>query len=354
MNIEKVLFGTLADGATVDVLTLTNKNKMTLKVSTYGGTIVSLCAPDRHGALEDVVLGYDNLNDIVTKPNPYFGAIIGRYANRIAKGRFCLDGVEYSLAQNDGVNHLHGGKRGFDKVVWSAQERVGDAQGSVELSYISTDGEEGYPGTLRVTVLYTLSDDNVVTLAYLAETDQKTVVNFTNHAYFNLAGAASGTNILDHDLMLCAEYFTPGDAGLIPTGEFRRVTGTPLDFTEPMRIGARIQARDDQLHAAGGYDHNWVVKQQGESLAFAARLSEPTSGRVLDVHTTEPGIQFYSGNFLDGSITGKGGTVYHKHAGLCLETQHYPNSPNRPEFPSTVLEPGKHYTQTTTYAFSVK
>lgn len=354
MKIEKVVFGTLADGTTVDMFTLTNKHNMALKVMTYGGTIVSLCAPDRHGALEDVVLGYDRFDDIVTKPNPYFGAIIGRYANRIANGRFCLDGVEYTLARNNGTNHLHGGARGFDKVLWNAKERVGKTQGSVELSYLSEDGEEGYPGTLRVTVIYTLNDDNVVKIEYVAETDKKTVVNLTNHAYFNLAGAVSGTNILNHELMLCADYFTPGDAGLIPTGELRRVPGTPMDFTRPMRIGARIQAQDEQLQAAGGYDHNWVLNKQGKSLALAARLYEPTSGRMMEVHTTEPGIQFYSGNFLDESITGKGRTAYHKHAGLCLETQHYPNSPNQPEFPSTVLEPGKHYTQTTTYSFSVK
>lgn len=354
MKIEKVVFGTLSDGTIVDLFTLTNKSNMILKVMTYGGAIASLCVPDRHGALEDIVLGYDNLDDVVTKPNPYFGAIIGRYANRIANGRFRLDGVEYPLAQNDGVNHLHGGKRGFDKVVWDAKEMVDKTQGSVELSYISEDGEEGYPGTVRVTVIYTLNDDNVVKIEYTAETDKKTVINLTNHAYFNLAGAASGMNILDHELMLCADYFTPGDAGLIPTGELRRVTGTPLDFTRPMRIGARIQSQDEQLQAAGGYDHNWVVRKQEESFALAARLYGPISGRVMDVHTTEPGIQFYSGNFLDGSITGKSNIVYHKHAGLCLETQHYPNSPNQPEFPSTVLEPGKQYSQTTTYSFSVK
>lgn len=354
MKIEQIVFGTLADGTRVDLFTLTNKNNMVLKVTTYGGTIVSLCAPDRHGASEDIVLGYDRLEDFITKPNPYFGAIIGRYANRIANGCFRLDDVEYTLAQNNGVNHLHGGTRGFDKVVWDAKEMVGKTQGSVELSYLSEDGEEGYPGTLQATVTYTLSDDNVVKIAYLAETDKKTVVNLTNHTYFNLTGAASGMNILNHELMVCADYFTLGDAGLIPTGEFRRVTDTPMDFTRPMRIGARIQAQDEQLQAAGGYDHNWVLREQGESPALAARLYEPTSGRVMEVHTTEPGLQFYTGNFLDGSITGKGNIVYHKHAGLCLETQHYPNSPNQPAFPSTLLEPGQHYTQTTTYSFSVK
>ncbi|MDY0094743.1 MAG: aldose epimerase family protein [Candidatus Vecturithrix sp.] len=353
MKIEKAAFGTLTDGTIIDLFTLTNKNNMSLKLMTYGGTIVSLCVPDRHGELEDVVLGYAELDDFVTRPNPYFGAIIGRYANRIANGRFCFNGVEYSLALNDGINHLHGGKRGFDKASWNAQEIAGKTQGSVALSYVSTDGEEGYPGTLQVTVTYTLNDENVVKIEYIAKTDKKTVVNLTNHSYFNLAGAASGKDILDHELTLGADYFTPGDAGLIPTGELRHVTGTPMDFTQPMRIGARIHTPDDQLQAAGGYDHNWVVKKQDKPLAFAARLSEPTSGRVMDVHTTEPGIQFYSGNFLDGSITGKSHRVYHKHAGLCLETQHFPNSPNQADFPSTVLEPGAQYIQTTTYSFSV-
>ena len=362
MKVEKEAFGTLTDGTVVDLYTLTNTHNVILKLMTYGGTIVSLIVPDHQGNLADVVLGFERFEHFVNPQNPYFGAIIGRYANRIARGKFMLDGIEYTLAQNNGVNHLHGGLKGFDKVVWNAREHVSETsrpelaegQGSVKLSYISQDGEEGYPGTLTVTVIYTLTDDNALKIEYSAETDQKTVVNLTNHAYFNLAGAASGQDILNHELMLVADQFTPGDAGLIPTGELRSVKGTPMDFTQSMPIGARIQASNEQLQAAGGYDHNWVLNSHGKSLALAARLYEPTSGRVMDVHTTEPGIQFYSGNFLDGSITGKGGIVYHKHAGLCLETQHFPDSPNHPEFPSTILAPGERYTQTTVYAFSVK
>lgn len=353
MNVEKEFLGTSTDGKSIDLYTLTNTHHVILKVMTYGGTIVSLFVPDRQGNFTDVVLGFDRFEGFMNEQNPYFGALIGRYANRIAHGKFTLDGVEYTLAQNNGVNHLHGGLKGFDKVVWNARERVSETQGSVELAYRSQDGEEGYPGTLSVTVIYTLTDDNTITIEYSAETDQKTIVNLTNHAYFNLAGAASGKDILNHELMLVADHFTPGDAGLIPTGEIRSVKGTPMDFTQSMPIGARIHAEDDQLQAAGGYDHNWVLNREGKSLALAARLYEPTSGRVMEVSTTEPGIQFYSGNFLDGSLTGKGNTIYRKHAGLCLETQHFPDSPNHQEFPSTVLAPGERYTQTTTYSFSV-
>lgn len=353
MNIEKEVFGTLSDGTVVDLYTLTNTHNVTLKLMTYGGTVVSLVVPDRQGNLADIVLGFDQFEPFATDLNPYFGALIGRYANRIAYGKFTLDGVEYTLAQNNGVNHLHGGLKGFDKVIWDAQKRISGSQGSVEFSYMSRNGEEGYPGTLTVSVTYTLDDDNTLKIEYSAETDQKTVVNLTNHSYFNLTGAASGEDILNHELMLAADHFTPGDAGLIPTGEIRSVQGTPMDFTQSLPIGARIEAENEQLQAAGGYDHNWVLKNQDGSLALAARLYEPASGRLMEVHTTEPGIQFYSGNFLDGSITGKGNTVYRKHAGLCLETQHFPDSPNHPEFPSTVLAPGERYTQTTVYAFSV-
>ena len=354
MNIKKQMFGTLPDGIQVDLYTLTNDNGVTAKVTNYGGIIVSLTVPDRKGNLEDVVLGYDTLREYTTNNNAYLGALIGRYGNRIAYGTFTLQGVEYTLARNDGVNHLHGGMKGFDKVVWDAQEMSCDDGVGVKLTYLNKDGEEGYPGNLNVTVLYTLTNENALKIEYSATTDKATVLNLTNHSYFNLAGATSGKEILSHELMLNADRFTPGDEGLIPTGELRSVKETPMDFTQPTAIGARIHDRYEPLIAAGGYDHNWVINTADGSLALAARVYESTSGRVMDVYTTEPGIQFYTGNFLDGSMTGKGNIVYGKHTGLCLETQHFPNSPNIPEFPSTILAPGKTYTQTTIYSFSTK
>jgi aldose 1-epimerase len=352
MSINKQAFGKTADGTPVDLYTLINAHGLEAKITNYGGIVVSLLVPDRNGKLGDVVLGYHNLEGYLQK-NPYFGCIIGRYGNRIAKGKFTLKGVEYTLAQNNGENHLHGGIKGFDKVVWNAKEGQSDAGVGLELTYLSKDGEEGYPGNLAVTVTYTLTNTNELKLDYVATTDKETVVNLTHHSYFNLAGAGVG-DILGHEVMLDAERFTPVAAGLIPTGELRRVKGTPLDFTQPTAIGARIDQEDEQLRLGKGYDHNWVLNSGGGSLALAARVEEPTTGRVMEVYTTEPGMQFYTGNFLDGSITGKEGKVYRRRDGFCLETQHFPDSPNQPDFPSTVLKPGEQYRQTTIYKFSAK
>jgi aldose 1-epimerase len=350
MDIRKEPFGNMADGTPVDLYTLTNANGVGIKLSNYGGVVVSLMVPDRNGAFEDVVLGFDTLEEYVAK-SPYFGCIAGRYANRIAKGRFTLDGVEYTRAQNDGENHLHGGVKGFDKVVWGAEEVKGDDTVGLELTYLSKDGEEGYPGNLSVKVIYNLTNDDELKIEYSATTDRPTVVNLTNHSYFNLAGQVS-RDILGHELTIYADRFTPVDGTLIPTGELRGVVGTPLDFSEPVAVGARIEQDYDQLRFGKGYDQNWVLDNPEGLLRLAARVHEPTSGRIMEVYTTEPGIQFYSGNFLDGTFTGKGGIVYHKRFGLCLESQHYPDSPNKPGFPSVVLRPGEEYAQTTTYKFS--
>jgi aldose 1-epimerase len=352
MGIEKQPFGKTPDGTSVDLYTLTNDNGMVVKITNYGGTVTSLIVPDRNGKMGDVVLGYDNLDGYL-KNNPYFGSIIGRYANRIAKGRFILNGVEYKLAQNNGENHLHGGIKGFDKVVWNAKEvKAGNGVG-VELSYLSKDGEEGYPGNLSVTVTYILTNNNELKINYLATTDKDTVVNLTHHSYFNLAGAGEG-DILGHELMINADKFTPVDKTLIPTGELRSVKGTPMDFTQPTAIGARINQEDEQLIFGKGYDHNWVLNIVEGALTRVARVYEPKTGRVMEVFTTEPGMQFYTGNFLDGTITGKGGKVYYQRYGFCLETQHFPDSPNKPQFPSTVLKPGQTYKTTTVYQFSTK
>jgi aldose 1-epimerase len=352
MGIEKQPFGKTPDGTSVDLYTLTNDNGMIVKIMNYGGTVTSLIVPDRNGKMGDVVLGYDNLDGYL-KNNPYFGSIIGRYANRIAKGRFILNGIEYKLAQNNGENHLHGGIKGFDKVVWNAKEvKTGNGVG-VELSYLSKDGEEGYPGNLSVTVTYILTNNNELKINYLATTDKDTVVNLTHHSYFNLAGAGEG-DILGHELMINADKFTPVDKNLIPTGELRSVKGTPMDFTQPTPIGARINQEDEQLIFGKGYDHNWVLNLVDGALTRVARVYEPKTGRVMEVFTTEPGMQFYSGNFLDGTITGKGGKVYYQRYGFCLETQHFPDSPNKPQFPSTVLKPGQTYKTTTIYQFSTK
>jgi aldose 1-epimerase len=350
MTITKQAFGNMPDGTPVDLYTLTNANGLETKITTYGGAVVSLLAPDREGKLDDVVLGLETLAEYIEK-SPYFGCITGRYANRIAKGKFTLNGVEYSLAQNDGENHLHGGLRGLGKVVWAAEELSSDEGVGLKLTYLSRDGEENYPGNLSIAVTYTLTDDNELRIDYLATTDQDTIVNLTNHTYFNLAGAGSG-DILKHKLMIAADRFTPIDNTLIPTGELRNVESTPLDFRQLTPIGARIGQDNEQLNFAGGYDHNWVLNSADGSLALAARVQEPTTGRVMEVYTTEPGIQFYSGNFLDGSITGKGGKVYAKRSGLCLETQHFPDSPNKPNFPSIVLKPGETYQTTTSYKFT--
>jgi aldose 1-epimerase len=342
-------FGQTSDGTTVEKFTLRNAQGMTMSVITYGGIVTSLTAPDRKGQFTDIVLGYDSLSSYI-RSNPYFGALIGRYGNRIGAGRFTLNGVEYKLATNDGANHLHGGVKGFDKVVWkvdSANDRA------LVLSYVSKDGEEGYPGTLYARVTYTLTDSNEVRIDYQATTDLATVVNLTHHSYFNLAGDGKG-DILNHELMILADQTTPIDAGLIPTGELRDITGTPFDFRTATAIGARIGADDEQLRFAGGYDHNFVLNKMDNSLTLVARVSEPTSGRVMEILTTEPGLQFYSGNFLNGTNIGKGGVAYKYRYGFCLETQHFPDSPNKPQFPSTLLDPGKTYATTTIYRFSAK
>ena len=351
MNVEKQPWGTV-DAQPVDLYTLTNENGMTAKITNYGGIVTSLIVPDKKGQLGDIVLGYDNLQGYLDK-SPYFGALIGRYGNRIGKGKFTLNSIEYSLAVNDGENHLHGGIKGFDKVVWDAEPfKKADAVG-LKLHYISRDGEEGYPGTLDTTVVYTLTNDNELRIDYHATTDKPTIVNLTNHNYYNLDGQGNGT-ILDQILMINADAFTPVDAGLIPTGEIRPVEGTPFDFRKPTAIGARINENDTQLAYGGGYDHNWVLNKDGEKMTLAAKVTGPDSGRVMEIWTEEPGIQFYSGNFLDGTITGKDGKVYQQRYAFCLETQHFPDSPNKPKFPSVVLKPGEVYETTTVHKFYVK
>lgn len=344
VTVEKEPFGTLADGREVFLYTLTNKNGMEVQITNYGGTVTSISTPDRNGNFDNVVLGFDSLKKY-TAGVPYFGAIIGRYGNRIEDGTFSIDGTQYQLATNDGDNHLHGGEQGFDKVLWDA---VAQDDGSLKLSYLSKDGEEGYPGNLDVTVVYTLTNENELKIEYEATTDKATPVNLTNHSYFNLSGHPDST-ILDHQLKINANQYTPVNDELIPTGELASVEGTPFDFTEFHRIGARI----DQVE--GGYDHNWVLNQgAGDSLFHAATLYDPGSGRQMKVFTEEPGLQFYSGNFLDGSLKGPDGTPFVKHAALCLETQHFPNSPNEPEFPSTILRPGETYQTTTIYKFETR
>ena len=341
-------FGKLPDGTAVESFTLRNAHGVEVRAITYGAIIVSLRVPDRAGRLDDVVLGHDDLAGYVAKP-AYFGAVVGRYGNRIAKGRFTLDGKTYTLATNNGPNHLHGGRRGFDKVVWKAEPSATAA--SVTLRYTSPDGEEGYPGTLAARVTYTLTDKDELVFEYAATTDKATPLNLTQHSYFNLAGAGSGADILGHELTLDADRFTPVDATLIPLGTLATVSGTPFDFRKPTAIGARIGQDDEQLKRGGGYDHNFVIN--GEGLRHAARVVDPKTGRTMDVATTEPGVQFYSGNFLDGTITGKGGTVYKRRSALCLETQHFPDSPNQPDFPSTVLRPGETFRSTTVFGFGI-
>jgi len=346
-------FGT-ADGEDVDLFTLTNANGMVVKIITYGGIVQSIEVPDSSGEMADVVLGYDNLDDYVNA-NPYFGCITGRYANRIAEGRFTLEGEEYELAINNDPNHLHGGDKGFDKYVWAAEE-VSDGGVGVALSRTSEDGEENYPGTLKVTVTYTLTDDDELRINYVATTDAPTIINLTNHSYFNLAGEASG-DVLGHELQLNCSQFTPTDATAIPTGELPDVAGTPFDFLEPHAIGERIDdASDEQIVFGRGYDHNWVIDRDDAAegdLVVCAVVTEPTSGRKMEVLTDQPGVQFYSGNFLDGTNIGKSGEIYRQSNGFCLETQHYPDSPNQPDFPSTELRPDETYRTTTVYAFSL-
>ncbi|MEN6334545.1 MAG: aldose epimerase family protein [Phycisphaerales bacterium] len=351
LDINVAAFGKTPDGQEVKLYTLRNANGASAKIMTYGAIVVSLEMPDSQGQMDDVVLGYDNLDGYL-KVSPYFGAIVGRYGNRIGKGTFTLDNVAYSLARNDKENHLHGGVKGFDKAVWTDKPVWKSDAVGVELTYLSKDGEEGYPGNLRATVTYTLTNKNELRIDYLATTDKATPVNLTHHGYFNLTGGER--DILGHELMLNANKFTPVDAGLIPTGELQSVKDTPMDFTKETPIGERIEADFAQLKAGGGYDHNWVLNRNGDGLILAAKVVEPTTGRVMEVYTTEPGIQFYSGNFLDGTITGKEGKVYKHRWGFCLETQHYPDSPNKPNFPSTILRPGDTYKTTTIYRFSTK
>jgi aldose 1-epimerase len=348
----KTSWGKTRTGQAVDIYKLTNASGVEANIITYGARVQSLKCPDAHGQMADIVLGFDNLEGYLGE-NPYFGAVVGRYGNRIAKGRFKLDGTEYTLARNNGDNALHGGLKGFDKVVWTAKEVSSPAGPAVELTYVSKDGEEGYPGTLTATVRYTLTDAGELKLDYTATTDKKTVLNLTNHSYFNLAGQGSG-EILGHRLRIDADRFTPVDAGLIPTGELRSVAGTPFDFRQPHVIGERIDADNEQLKLGKGYDHNFVLNGQAGTMRKVVRVTEPKTGRVLEVSTDQPGIQFYTGNFLDGTVKGKGGKAYGFRTAFCLETQHFPDSPNHPKFPSTVLNPGATYKTSTVFTLSVE
>jgi len=345
MNAHTDPFGRTPDGQEVQIYTLASSKGLRARIMNFGATLVSLEVPDRHGNLGDVALGFDGLDSYI-KPNPYIGATIGRYANRIANARFVLNGTEYKLTANEGVNQLHGGKVGFDKKLWSTQEAVAaENEAWVKMTYISGDGEEGYPGSLRCTVSYVLTNDDELRISYEARTDKKTVVNLTNHSYWNLGGPDSA-NILGHELMVNAGKFTAIDKNLIPTGTIASVLDTPLDFTRPRAIGERMH------HLGKGYDHNYVLRGDPKAMKFCAKVREPGSGRVMEIHTTEPGVQFYTSNYLDGSLIGKGGKPLNRHAGFCLETQHAPDSPNKPTFPSTVLSPGEKFTSTTVHKFA--
>ena len=347
-----VLSVILVNAQKIDSFTLKNRRGMEVKIINFGGTVTSIKVPDRSGKFADVVLGFNNLDDYL-KPHPSFGTAVGRFANRIAKGRFALNGVEYKLAINNGENHLHGGIKGFDDVFWTAEEVNTLAGPGVRLTYLSKDGEEGYPGNLQVTMTYTLTHRNELRIDYVATTDKDTVINLTHHSYFNLAGEGNG-DILNHRLKLNAASFTPTDAGSIPTGELRRVRGTPFDFLTPHRIGERINQDDEQLKFGNGYDHNFVINGRMGSLRQAAVVTDPSSGRVMEVWTTEPGIQLYTGNFLDGTLVGKSGKAYQRRSGFCLETQHYPDSPNKPNFPTTTLKKGATFKSTTIYRFTAR
>ena len=349
-HITKAAFGETLDGQKVDIYTLRNDKGTEARICNYGGIVVSLKVRDRNGKLGDVVLGYDSLASYI-KATPYFGCLVGRYGNRIAKGKFTLNGKEYTLAVNNGPNSLHGGVKGFDKVVWEATPLHTKLGPALELKYVSKDGEEGYPGNLSVTAVYTLTDDNALRLDYTATTDKDTVLNLTHHSYFNFAGSG---DILNHQVQIYADKFTPVDANLIPTGQLRSLDGSPLDFRRAEKIGARIKNDDEQLKLGNGYDHNYVLNKPAGQLGLAARVYEETSGRLMEVWTTEPGMQFYSGNFLDGTITGKAGWTYQFRNGFCMEPQHFPDSPNHPEFPTTVLKPGQVYKNTIMYKFSVR
>ena len=345
-------FGKMPDGTSVELYTLRNSHGMEATIMSYGGIVTSLKVPDKNGKFGDVVLGYDNLEDYL-KSTPYFGALIGRYGNRIAKGKFTLDGTEYILATNNWPNALHGGLKGFDKVIWTARPLLTDKGPELILTYVSQNGEEGYPGNLLATVIYTVTEDNALKLEFSATTDQDTVVNLTHHSYFNLRGSG---DVLGYIVQIDADKFTPVDNGLIPTGELRPVAGTPFDFRKPTAIGAHINETDnEQIKFAGGYDDNWVLnKPSPDALSLAATVTEPTTGRTLEVWTTAPGLQFYTGNFLDGTLTGKGGWVYQFRDAFCMEPQHFPDSPNQPEFPTTVLKPGETYKNLIIYKFGVE
>lgn len=350
---KKSSFGKTPDGEAVDLYTLTNKNGAEVAITNYGGSVVSVKVPDRKGKLGDVVLGFDSVDGYVNNTS-YIGALIGRYGNRIGHAQFKLDGKTYTLAKNNGENTLHGGAKGFNKGVWTAKEIPAKDGQALELTYLSKDGEEGFPGNLQVRVIYTLMDSNALKIEYSATTDKDTVLNLTNHSYFNLAGPGSG-DVLGYILIINADKFTPVDSGLIPTGELRDVTGTPFDFRKPTAIGERINSEDEQIKLGGGYDHNFVLRRKaGDPISLAARVAEPKTGRVLEVWTDQPGVQFYTGNFLDGSLHGKDGVSYTKRSAFCLETQHFPDSPNKPEFPSTELKPGERYHTTTIYKFSTE
>lgn len=349
-GLKKTVFGKTKDGQPVDLYTLTNASGMEVAITNYGGTVVSVRAPDRYGKFADVVLGFDNFEGYLNN-TPFFGVVVGRYGNRIAKARFTLDGHVYRLAANDNGNTLHGGLKGFDKRVWKARDASSKEIPALELTYLSKAGEEGFPGNLAATVIYSLTPKNELKIDYAATTDKATVLNLTNHSYFNLAGQGEG-DALSHLVTINADRFTPVDATLIPTGELKSVAGTPLDFRKPTRIGARIDADDQQIKFGRGYDHNFVLNRRDGGLVLAARVTEPTSGRVLEVLTTQPGLQFYTGNFLDGTVHGKSGKAYPRRSAFCMETQHFPDSPNQPQFPTTILRPGEHFQSTTVFRFS--
>jgi aldose 1-epimerase len=352
MTAQRVDFGALADGSAVEAVDLSNARGLSARIMTLGASIQALSVPDRNGEIADIVLGHATAAEYLAKPQ-YLGATVGRYANRIAQGRFALDGHPYSLETNDGPNHLHGGHRGFDKRLWNVESVSSGSAARVVLSLLSPDGEGGYPGTLKVTAAFTLNERDELSIEYRATTDQPTLVNISGHSYFNLGGEAGATDVLNHRLTLNADAFTPIDATLIPTGERRRVESTPFDFRTPTRIGRMIRdGRDEQIRFARGYDHNFILNAAEGTLRFAARVEDPESGRVLELLTAAPGLQFYSGNFLDGTSVGKSGRVYRQGDGLCLEPQTFPNAPNRADFPSARLNPGEEYVNTMVYRFS--
>jgi len=349
---RRVEFGTLTDGTRIEAVELSNRNGLSARIITLGATLQSLKVPDRNGRAADIVLGYASAAEYLANPQ-YFGATVGRYANRIAGGRFSLDGKEYLLEKNNGPNHLHGGSRGFDKVVWRIESVESNPSARVTLTYVSPSGEGGYPGTLTTRAIYSLNERNELSVEYRATTDAPTIVNITNHSYFNLGGEATNTNVMAHRLSLAADAYTPVDATLIPTGERRHVAQTPFDFRQPHAIGERIREdRDEQIRLGHGYDHNFIVNGAPGSLRFAARLEDPASGRVMELLTTAPGVQLYSGNFIDDKVVGKSGRAYRPGDALCLEPQVFPDSPNRPDFPSPRLDPGETYVNAMVFRFS--